>query len=73
MVRESQENMLFLYWKWFYPYILEMRSKYYPEAWILIDYMMFRWRRAAAKAVVREYAEQMKHKQLENTSKPDIV
>jgi hypothetical protein len=55
IVKESQENMLFLYWKWFYPYIVDMRNRHYPEAWILIDYMVFRWRRSAAESVVREY------------------
>lgn len=58
IVRESQENMLFLYWKWFYPYIVEMREKHYPEAWILIDYMVFRWKRKAAETVVRDYDRQ---------------
>lgn len=55
IVKESQENMLFLYWKWFYPYIAEMRRKHYSEAWILIDYMVFRWRRRAAESVVHSF------------------
>lgn len=55
IVRESQENMLFIYWKWFYPYIIEMREKHYHEAWILIDYMVFRWKREAAETVAQDY------------------
>jgi hypothetical protein len=55
-VKDSQENILFLYWKWFYPYITEMRASYYKEAWMGIDYMVYRWRRKEAEDVVLKHA-----------------
>jgi hypothetical protein len=60
MAKDAEENILFIYWKWFYPYICEFRRKYYPEAWIFIDVMIKRWKPQEAEKVIRQTQECLK-------------
>ncbi len=44
MARNSEENLIFIYWRLFYPYIQEIRDTHYQDAWIYIDIIMRRWK-----------------------------
>jgi hypothetical protein len=54
IARDSEENLLYIHWKWFYPYMLEQREKYYPEAWIFIDKIVQKWKGKEAKLFIIE-------------------
>jgi hypothetical protein len=53
IARDAEENLLFVYWKWFYPYIMEMRINHYDEAWAYIDVMVRKWKPKEAEEVIK--------------------